>query len=725
MLSLEERIINLLKKHSSTRRLLLEFFSDNKKTNDAIDKLLKDGTLVQDGKEIYLASTLKLVKGKIVSIKARFSFASIGEEDDVYIDNRNLNGAFIDDIVYLRKLKGTKDEYEVFEVLERGRKQIVGELVKNGSYYEVIVKDLTSPSHKFFLNPTKESLFNGYIVATYLDRTVDDITFLDLVSVIGHKQDPGVDISRIILSADAPIEFPFDVREQLKEIPQEVSKEEEVGRKDFTDHLIVTLDGETAKDFDDAVEVVRDGDGYKVGVHIADVSHYVKEGSPLDKEAFSRGTSIYVTDRVVPMLPIELSNGICSLNPGVKRLVHSCIFHVDSEGNLSEPEIYQGIIESKGRLTYTYANKLFNKELKEDEHKSKEIDELLYLLREVSRKIRKRRGREGALNLDTTELQFLVDEKGEPYDVIKRTQGEGEKLIEDLMISANEMVATIFEKKNIPFIYRIHEQPKAKKMEAFISLSGHLGYKCNFSSLAVEPIDLARYLDSFENGQDKEIISMMLLRSLAKARYCCDNKGHFGLASKCYCHFTSPIRRYPDLIVAREIDRFLIDKDNEYDLTFVDNLNYIAEDTSAKERRAMTIERAVDDLESAKYMSKHIGEQFSGIITGMTNNGLFVETSIGIEGYIDYVSLEDDFYVFDEQYMTARGKFHHHEHHLGDEVDITVVSVNIEASQITFELVNNETTKVSKKTQKEHKSKENAHRRRHSSSKKGKKHGRR
>lgn len=712
MLSIEERIINLLKRHSSTRKLLLEFFSDSKETNEAIDKLLKDGTLVQDGKEIYLTSTLKLVKGKIVSIKAKFSFASIGEEDDVYIDNKNLNGAFIGDIVYLQKIKGTRDEYSVFEILERGRKQIVGELSRQGFGYEVIVKDLTSPDHIFMLNPTKESLFDGYIVSTVIDRTNGNMTWLDLVQVIGHKQDPGVDITRIILSNDAPTQFPSDVREQLKSIPSEVSKDEMKGRKDFTDHLIVTIDGESAKDFDDAVEVVRDGDGYLVGVHIADVSHYVTKDSPLDKEALSRGTSIYVTDRVVPMLPIELSNGICSLNPGVKRLVHSCIFHVDSNGYLSKPHIYQGVIESKARLTYTYANRLFNKELGKDEHKSKEIDEMLYLLREVSNKIRKRRSKEGAINLETTELNFLVDEQGEPYDVIKRTQGEGEKLIEDLMISANEMVAETFFKKGIPFIYRIHEQPKSKKMSNFISLSGHLGYQCDFSALDVEPLDLSKYIDSIENEQDKEILSMMLLRSLAKARYSPENKGHFGLASKCYCHFTSPIRRYPDLIVAREIDRFLIDGELSYEESFIDDLDYIAEDTSAKERRAQTIERSVDDLESAKYMSKHIGEKFSGIITGMTNNGLFIETSVGIEGYVDFISLEDDFYVFDEQYMTARGKFHHHEYRLGDKVEVIVASVNIDAVQISFSLISSAKSKVSQKTKMKY-------------IKKGRKHGRR
>jgi ribonuclease R len=712
MLSIEERIINLLKKHSSTRRLLLEFFGNSKETNDVIDKLLKEGTLVQDGKEIYLASTLKLVKGKIVSIKTKFSFASIGEEDDVYIDNKNLNGAFIGDIVYLQKIKGTRDEYSVFEILERGKKQIVGELVKHGSSYEVIVKDLTSPDHIFMLNSTSESLFDGYIVTTDIDRTVGNITWVNLVQVVGHKQDPGVDISRIILSNDAPTKFPLDVREQLKSIPTEVSKEEMKGRKDFTDHLIVTIDGESAKDFDDAVEIVRDGDGYLVGVHIADVSHYVAKDSPLDKEAFSRGTSIYVTDRVVPMLPIELSNGICSLNPHVKRLVHSCFFNVDSKGNLSNPHIYQGVIESKARLTYTYANRLFNKELSKDEHISKEIDDMLYLLREASNKIRKRRTSEGAINLETTELNFLVDENGEPYDVIKRSQGDGEKLIEDLMISANEMVAKSFFEKGIPFIYRIHEQPKSKKMESFISLSGHLGYQCNFSSLDVSPMDLSKYIDSIEDEQDKEILSMMLLRSLAKARYSTENKGHFGLASKCYCHFTSPIRRYPDLIVAREIDRFLIDGDDSYDDNFIDELDYIAEDTSAKERRAQTIERSVDDLESAKYMSKHIGEKFSGIITGMTNNGIFIETSVGIEGYVDFISLEDDFYVFDEQYMTARGKFHHHEYRLGDKVEVIVASVNIDALQISFSLVSNAKTKVSQITKKKF-------------LKKGKRHGRR
>lgn len=685
----KERILALLKKHALSRKVILEFFSNEKEIEKNIKELINEGKIVFYNHKYYLPHQLRLVRGKIVSIKDKYSFANISEDEDVYINNKDLNGAFLDDEVFLKKTNDYAYEaYEVVSVITKGRKQIVGEVKLVKDQYHLIVKDIASQNVDFVLNKTEMSLFEGYIVSCVVSHQTLTRTYLDVIKILGHKNDPGVDIERIIRNHDADIEFPLEVKEQLKTIPSSLEKKDYLNREDFRDHLIVTIDGEDAKDFDDAVEVERTENGYLVGVHIADVSHYVTFDSPLDKEALSRGTSIYVTDRVVPMLPVELSNGICSLNPHVDRLVTSCIFEVDPFGNILSSRITKGVINSKARLTYTYVNKLFNHNLKKEEHFSKEIDQMLFILNEVARKIRKRRDKNGAINLESTELKFVCDEEGNPVDIIKRKQQAGEELIEDLMITANEIVSQTIEEMKLPFAYRIHEQPKSKKIDSFIKLSNHLGYLCDFSSLNVEPKELAKHIEKIEVVEHKEILSMMLLRCLAKARYSIENKGHFGLASKSYCHFTSPIRRYPDLLVHRLINKYIINKDLYVDRVFEEEINFICENSSIKERRALSIEREVEDLMSAKYMKDKIGNIYEGMINGMTSNGMFVELDFGIDGYVDFEDLEDDFYVFDEKYMCAYGRRTNNKFSLGDRLKVMVEKVDVETHQITFTLIN-------------------------------------
>lgn len=687
----KDKILNMLVKHSLSEKLVYEFFSDAPETKDALKELIDEGKVVKVKKELYTPDALKLVKGKIVSIKNNYSFASIGQEDDVYIDNKNLNGAFIDDEVYLRETKYSfREEYEVFSIIKRARKQLVGEIKKYYGEWIIDVKDVSSSSMMFVINPTPIKLFEGNIALCYVTKQNKNVTYVDVVKILGNKNEPGVDISRIILKYGADIEFPQEVRDQVNSIPQEVNESEWLnkGYEDFRNHLIVTIDGEDAKDFDDAVEVKRIDEGYEVGVHIADVTHYVTKDSPLDKEALNRGTSIYVTDRVVPMLPFELSNGICSLNPGVDRFVQSAIFKVDLDGNIISSRITHGVMNSKARLTYTYVNKLLGKQ-KIEKHFPKAVDEMLYLLDEVALKIRKQRHKRGALELDSTEIKFILDDKGNPIDIVRRIQGEGEELIEDLMIAANEVVATTMQKKKLPSIYRIHEQPKSKKMETFMALSTHLGYKARFSPLTVTPKELQGHMERVTDPQVHQVLSMMLLRSLAKARYLEENRGHYGLASECYTHFTSPIRRYPDLLLHRLVDKFIIDKDYDYSSLFEQEIAYIADNSSSKERRAMSIEREVDDLEAAKFMSTKVGNKYTGFINGMTSNGMFVELDdFGIDGFVQFEDLEDDFYIFDEKYMRAYGKRSNRRYSLGDKVDIIVSKVDTENYQITFNLIN-------------------------------------
>ncbi len=696
---MKERILELLKKHSLPLKVLLEFFGDNNETLEALGQLEDEGKIVKVRKNYYLPEQLNLVRGKIISVKEGFAFANIGEEEDVYISSFNLNGAILDDEVYLKKISGfRKAEYEVYSIVKRNKNILVGEILEYNKYFYLDVKGIASKDSVFIIDKTSIPLTKGKIASCRIIRQSRETYFLEVISILGGANDKGVDITKIIYSYNASIDFSEEVRNQVKTIPSEVTSEELEGREDFRDHVIVTIDGDDAKDFDDAVEVERCAEGYIVGVHIADVAHYVTEGSPLDKEALSRGTSIYVADRVVPMLPFELSNGICSLNPNVDRLVTSCIFTVDCYGNILNSRITKGVIRSHARLTYNYVNKLLNKEKIENRF-PREIDDLIYLLNEVSRKIRKNRSARGSIDLETTEIKFVLDNKGQPVDVIKRTQGDGEKLIEDLMIAANEQVAETIEAMGLPFIYRIHEQPKAKKMEAFMSLAMHLGEKTDFDPLTVKPLELANFIRNVNDETKKKILSMMLLRSLAKARYADYNKHHFGLASTSYTHFTSPIRRYPDLLVHRLIDRYLVKGNIDTNATFEEQIAYIAENCSIYERRAISIEREVDDLESAKYMSLHIDEEFKGYINGMTNKGFFVELDNGINGFVDFMDLAD-MYTFNETYMCATGAFSKKSISLGDIVSIKVKAVDIDTHKITFSLLNEEKITKNFKTRK-------------------------
>lgn len=686
---MKERIIELLKKHSLPLKVLLEFFGDTNETLEVLGQLEDEGKIIKVRKNYYLPEQLNLVRGKIVSIKDGFSFASIGEEEDVYISNYNLNGAILDDEVYLKKIaQFRKAEYEVYSIIKRNKNIIVGELLEYNNYFYLDAKGIASKEAVFLIDKSSIPLEKGKIASCRIIRQSRETYFLEVISLLGGASDKGVDITKIIYSYNATIDFPSEVLEQVKNIPSSVLESELVGREDFRDHVIVTIDGDDAKDFDDAVEVERCAEGYIVGVHIADVAHYVKRGSPLDKEALNRGTSIYVADRVVPMLPFELSNGICSLNPNVDRLVTSCIFTVDCYGNILNSRITKGVIRSHARLTYNYVNKLLNKE-KIEKRFPREIDDLIYLLNEVARKIRKNRSARGSIDLETTEIKFILDSKGQPVDVVKRKQGDGEKLIEDLMIAANEQVSETIEAMGLPFIYRIHEQPKAKKMDAFMKLSTHLGEKVDFDPLVVKPIELANFIRNVNDETKKKILSMMLLRSLAKARYAPYNKHHFGLSSTSYTHFTSPIRRYPDLLVHRLIDRYLVEGNIDFDSTFEEEIAFIAENCSIFERRAISIEREVDDLESAKYMSKHIEEEFKGYINGMTNKGFFVELDNGINGFVDFMDLSDT-YRFNETYMSATGAFTKKSISLGDIVSISVKAVDIDTHRITFTLLNEE-----------------------------------
>ncbi len=643
-----------------------------------VNTLIDEGDIIDD-KGYVLPSNLGLIKATIVSVKERFAFANIYDsDDDVHIDASDMENALLGDIVYLQY---DVNRFYVCKIVKRRYKDVVGEVVLEGKFKTVKVNSIACNNITFLL-PNDTNCKNEDIVSVKIESYQDLKINVSLNSVLGQKNAPFMDVTRLILENDAPIEFPSEVDEEVLTIPQKVSKEDKEGRLDLTNEFIVTIDGDDSKDFDDAISIeLLPNDSYKLGVHIADVSHYVKPDSPLDKEALNRGTSIYVTDRVVPMLPFALSNGICSLNEGVERLTISCIMTVDKKGYVTHSEIVPSVIKSTHRLTYNFVNNV----IAENNPKNL-LENKILMFNECAKHIHALREKRGSLELSVPEIKIKVDEKGYPIDIVKKIQGPGEKLIEDFMVLANEVVASTIEKRGLPMIYRIHEDPVAKRLATFATFSGRLGIKAAFDPLNVTPKELQTHLDKINEGERKEVISATLLRCLAKARYSSDNKGHFGLASKSYTHFTSPIRRYPDLIVHRIIRRFLFEEDysNLDELRL--HLDFLAENTSMKERRAITIERDCNDMKGAEFMTSHIGEKYTGYIDGLTNNGIYVELENGLSGCIRFEDM-NDYYVVNESSYQAIGKRSHHIYSVGDKVMVQVMKTDKQKGTITLALV--------------------------------------
>ena len=481
--------------------------------------------------------------------------------------------------------------------------------------------------------------------------------------------------------------FPEEVIEELDSIPEEVREQDKKGRKDLTDVTIFTIDGDDTKDIDDAISVEKLKNGnYKLGVHIADVSYYVKEGSPLDKEAMDRGTSVYLVDRVIPMLPHKLSNGICSLNPGVERLAISCVMEIDNNGKTVDYEIFPSIIKSRLQMTYKKVNQVIEKNEIPEGYEPFVND--LKLMDELSQIIRKAKINRGYIDFDVDEAKIIVDENCHPTDIVLRNRGRGENLIEDFMIQANECVATHIFYMDLPFIYRVHEYPKEEKIRDFISFVQNLGYTVKFNTKDISPKAIQNLINQLKDKKEFKVLSSLLLRNMQKAIYLPQNLGHYGLASKCYTHFTSPIRRYPDTTVHRLLRTYLFNDDmsNQTINKWQEKLVYIAENSSFKERESVECEREVEDMKMAEYMEDHIGEEYKGIISGVTNFGMFIQLDNLVEGLI-HVNDMKDYFSFDEVTQSLIGERTKEKFTLGDEVLIKVKAASKEAKTIDFELV--------------------------------------
>ena len=666
-----------------------------KELSDELRKLEDEVVVYHSNKNKYMMlEKSHLRKGVMRINKKGFGFVEIENmDDDVYVAADNMNGAIHDDIVLVEiTSKMTLDRLEgrVLKIIKRQVQRYIGEI----TFDEKGKGHIKLDDNKIKLNieiPKDKALnaVDGHKVVVELVKKLNNNLKYEgkVLEIIGHKNDPGVDILSIIYKYNINTVFPDEVKEEVSNINMEVLPEELKGRRDLRDQVIFTIDGDDTKDIDDAISIEKFASGhYKLGVHIADVSYYVKEGSPLDNEAMERGTSVYLVDRVIPMLPHELSNGICSLNPNVDRLAISCVMEFDSSGKQIDYEIFPSVIRSRIQMTYKKVNSILEKNVVPEGYEP--YADTLRIMAELASILRKVKVKRGYINFDIDEAKILVDENCKPTEITVRERGTGENLIEDFMIAANECVATHIYFMNLPFIYRVHEVPKEEKIRSFLGFVSNLGYQVPGDIKDTKPTTMQRILKALEDKPEYKILSSLLLRCMQKAVYRPENLGHYGLASSCYTHFTSPIRRYPDTTVHRLLRTYLFENklDNSTIRKWEEKLVYIAEHSSERERASVDCEREVEDMKMAEYMESHIGEEFEGMISSVTSFGMFVELDNLVEGLVPLRDMPD-FFVYDEERMTLTGEKSHVKYSIGERVLVKVVRASKEDKTIDFEIV--------------------------------------
>ncbi|WP_010647482.1 ribonuclease R [Oceanobacillus massiliensis] len=703
---MKDKIIEFFKE-SGTKPLAVDEIEKEFEIDDALDfkelvKALNDleleGELVRTRKNRFgLPDKMNLVKGKVQMHAKGFAFLipDDTEAKDVYIHANDLASAMNNDKVLVRLEKtdadGNRPEGKVIRILERAVIQVVGTFEDNRSFGFVIADDKRIPNDIFIPKGAAHGAVSGHKVIARLTKYPEGRKSAEgeIIHILGHKNDPGIDILSIIYKHGITIDFPEDVLQQATSVSETIAEEELQGRRDIRDEVVVTIDGADAKDLDDAVTVKKlDNGNYKLGVYIADVSYYVEEGSPIDNEAFERGTSVYLVDRVIPMIPHRLSNGICSLNPKVDRLTLGCEMEINPAGQVVNHEIFQSVIKTTERMTYSDVNKILVDKDEEVLEKYKALVPMFEQMEKLAEILRNKRFGRGAIDFDFKEAKVLVDDTGKPTDVVVRERGVAERLIEEFMLAANETVAEHFHWMDVPFIHRIHEDPDEGKLEKFFDFLAGLGISVKGTANEVHPQALQKVLESIKGEPEEMIVSKLMLRSMKQAKYDPQGIGHFGLATEFYTHFTSPIRRYPDLIVHRLIRTYLINNQIDKKTTgqWKDKLPEIARHTSERERRAVDAERDTDDLKKAEFMKDKIGEEYKGVISSVTNFGMFIELENTIEGLVHVSYLTDDYYHFDERSHALIGERTANIYRIGEEVEVKVVGVNTDEYTVDFEL---------------------------------------
>jgi ribonuclease R len=667
-----------------------------------LTEMEQDGKILLTRTDRYgVPERMNLLRGRIQTHPKGFAFLIPDDKDhpDLYIHANDLKGTMNGDIVLARvsaKNENGKLEGEIVRIVKRAVTQVVG-LFHNHDSYGFVVPDDKRINKDIFI---RGEGFKGAVTGQKV--VVNIITYPEgrsaaegeIVEILGHKDDPGVDILSIIRKHGLPESFPADVLAEADEAPDTITEDEIVkqGRRDLRNKIIVTIDGEDAKDLDDAVNVERLPNGnFVLGVHIADVSYYVREKSKLDEEAYNRGCSVYLVDRVIPMLPHRLSNGICSLNPQVDRLTMSCEMEFEP-GTMKQVrhDVFTSVIRTKERMTYTNVRKILNEEDPEVTERYADLVDNFKLMRELAMSLRAMRMRRGAIDFEFQESKVIVDEQGKPVDIVKRERSIAEQIIEEFMLVANETVAEHFHWLKVPFIYRIHEEPSAEKLMTFMQFAGNFGYAVRGKGNTVHPRALQSLLEEIQGTKEETVLSTMMLRSMKQAKYDSESLGHFGLAADYYSHFTSPIRRYPDLAIHRVMREVLENGGTLPDNRF-DSLNArmpdIASQSSERERVAVDAERDTEKLKKAEFMLDKIGEEFVGIISGVTSFGMFIELENTVEGLIRLSDLTDDYYHFHELHMALIGERTSKIYRIGDEVKIRVARVNMSDHTIDFEMV--------------------------------------
>lgn len=661
-----------------------------------LEAMVAEGSLALSKKGRYARPEIFSVTGTFSGHPKGFGFVTVeGMDQDVFIPAEKTAGAMHGDTVRLvveHQQKGPRAEGAIVKILEHANGEIIGYYQKSKNFGFVIPdnpkigKDLFIPQGKDMGAVTGHKVvakINDY--GTAFKNPEGQIT-----EILGHVNDPGTDILSIIRAYGLPEEFPEEVMAQAAQMPEHLSdavstEEAYPGRLDLRSLPTVTIDGEDAKDLDDAVTLWKEGDIFHLGVHIADVTHYVQEGSPLDMEAFKRGTSVYLVDRVIPMLPHRLSNGICSLNAGEDRLALSCLMDLDEKGAVIGHQIAETVIRVDRRMTYTAVNAILTDPEAKERQEYQEFVPLFEEMHALSLLIRKRRGSRGAVNFDFPESKIILDEKGRAVDIRPYERNCATRLIEDFMLTANETVAEDYYWQQIPFLYRTHENPDSEKMKQLITFLHNFGYSLKSQQGEVHPKEIQKLLDKAEGSPEEALISRLVLRSMKQAKYTTSCTGHFGLAAKYYCHFTSPIRRYPDLQIHRIIKENLRAGLSEKRMDHYERiLPQVAVQTSALERRADEAERETDKMKKCEYMSRFIGEEFDGVISGVTSWGFYVELPNTIEGLVRINQLTDDYYVFDEHAYQLTGEMTRKTYKLGQRIRVMVDSTDRFLKTIDF-----------------------------------------
>lgn len=632
--------------------------------------------------------------GIFISHPRGFGFLEIPEEEeDIFIPEESVGTALHGDTVQIVVKKdgkgGKRCEGEVVKVLERGTREVVGTYQQCDGFGFVVtdnqrfLKDVFIPAGK-----SLEAEDGDKVLAEIKDhgnkrRSPEG----KIIEILGKPGECGVDVLCVAKSYELPMEFPEKVVKQAERIKETLNEGDFYGREDLRDVVMVTIDGEDAKDLDDAVSLTKDEDLYHLGVHIADVSNYVQYNSALDKEALKRGTSVYLADRVIPMLPKKLSNGICSLNAGEDRLALSCLMDIDKKGRVVSHRIVESVIHVKERMSYTNVKKIL---LQEDEELAKRYEELLpmfFQMKELSELLRNRRKKRGAIDFDFPESKLVLDEKGKVIDIYPYEQNIATRLIEDFMLAANETVAEEYCMLGLPFVYRTHENPDMEKMETVLEMVHQAGIKVKKGKETISPKEVQKILKELEGMECEPFFARLILRSMKQAKYTVEDTGHFGLAAKYYCHFTSPIRRYPDLQIHRIIKETLRGKMTEPKIQHYKGiLEEVARQSSAMERRAEEVERETIKMKKAEYMKQHIGEAFEGTVSGVTEWGFYVELDNTVEGLVHVNSLTDDYYTFDKDRYCLVGDMTGRAYRMGQRVKVWVENADENTKTVDFKI---------------------------------------